>query len=111
MQEKANRAAWTDRKLLDWYIQQYTSQGWQIINQTETTVQLKKPKQWNTIGVVIFVFLPAIGGFLWWPLLSIALIGLVLVLADYLIKRDELMYLTADEARQRAEREWAAHGH
>lgn len=101
---------WTDKKLLDWYTQEYARQGWQVVSQTDAAVQLKKPKQWSTIGVVLFVFLPAIGGLFWWPLFGVALIGLVLVLADYLIKHDELVYLTAPEARKRAEQEWSKHG-
>jgi hypothetical protein len=104
----AASAAWTDRQLLDWYIGQYTEQGWQIVSQNDHGVQFRKPRQWSAFGAALFVLLPAVGGCLWRPLLAVAVIGLLVVVADYLLKKEALMYLTADDARRQAKAAWAS---
>lgn len=93
-----------DTAILDWYVSEYTKQGWRVVNRTDQGVQFQKPKEWSVIGTILFVVFPALGGCFWYPLLGIALIGLVLVLADYLIKKDTLEYVTPSQARERAEK-------
>lgn len=89
-----------DRQLLDQTIAGYTRKGWKVASQTPTSVQLAKPKQWSQPGLVLFVFLPIIGGFFWYPLWGIAVIGLLIVLADYLMKKEEFQYVTLDDLRR-----------
>lgn len=88
-----------DRALVQQELFKRTSQGWQIVAQTETTVQLKKSKQWSAAGLALFVIAPAALGCLWTPAFGIALIGLVLVLAAYLSAKDELVFLDAATIR------------
>jgi hypothetical protein len=88
-----------DTTVLDQEIAGYTAQGWQVISRTASGVQFRKPKEWGKAGVALFVLLPAIGGCLWYPLFGIAVIGLVIVLADYLLKQEQLTFVTADQVR------------
>lgn len=89
-----------DRALLDAQIASRTAQGWQIVSQTDTSVQLKKPRQWNTGGVVLFVLLPLIVGFVWSPLFAVAVIGLLIVVADYILKKEAVEFVTAAQLQQ-----------
>ena len=85
--------------LLQQEIIRYTQQGWQVLTQTATTAQLKKPKHWNQAGLVLFVLLPLLGGLFWHPLWAVPTFGVLLILADYLMKKEKLVYLTADGMR------------
>lgn len=89
-----------DRALLEQTVQSYANGGWKVINRTETTAQLAKPKEWNKAGILIFVALPVIGALFWWPLIWGAILGLLLVTADYLLKKEQTTYLVADQLRQ-----------
>lgn len=96
----ARPAPTQDRALLDREIASRTSQGWQIVSQTETSVQLKRPRQWNTGGVVLFVVLPLLGGIFWYPLLGVAVIGLLIVVADFILKKEQVEFVTAAQLQQ-----------
>jgi hypothetical protein len=98
--EKAQPAS--DRAALQQEVARLTGQGWQVISQAETSAQLKKPRDWSRTGLVLFVFLPLVGGCLWYPLWGVAVVGLLLVLVDYLVKQDELVFLSADQLRAAA---------
>ena len=78
----------------DQQLEQLTGQGWQILSQTDTSAQLKGPKQWSRIGLLVFVLLPLVGGLVYTPLIGVAVIGLVFVLLDYLLRKDRLVYLS-----------------
>jgi len=92
-----------DRALIQQEIAHYTGQGWQIVSQTDTSAQIRKPRQWSAAGLVFLVIAPGIVGCFWWPAFGIALIGLLLVAAAYLSGKDELLFLEATQIRRRAE--------
>ena len=73
----------TQPVLLDQSVENYLKGGWQIINRTPTTAQLKKPKQWNTGCLVLFVFIPALAGFIVPALFGVAIIAFLLAVVDY----------------------------
>ncbi len=91
-----------DRALLDQRIAARTAQGWQIVSRNDTSVQLKRPRQWNTGGALLFVVLPLIGGVFWYPLFGVAIFGLLLVVADYILKKEAVEFITLDQLRQAA---------
>lgn len=91
-----------DRAMLQWEIERRTAKGWQVVSQSDTGVQFKKPKQWSAAGLAFFVAAPALVGCLWPVAFGIALIGLLLVFADYASKKEELVFSTADQAREEA---------
>jgi len=88
--------------LLDQEAAWLTRHGWEIISRTETAIQARKKKQWNRtlliLGAVLLIVF-GIGLGLW-----------LLALVDYLLKSDEIRYVTVEqlkrrrlEARRRAE--------
>lgn len=81
----------------DQELQRLTGQGWQILNRTDSSAQLKKTKEWSKVGLVLFVLVPLLGGLAYLPLFGITLLGLIFVLVDYLLRKDRLLYLTADQ--------------
>lgn len=87
-----------DQRALDWYIAGATQRGYRVVSRTDTSVQLVKPKEWNITLLVLLVLLPVIGGFFWRPLWGIALIGGVIVIVNYVMRKDELEYVTAEQA-------------
>jgi hypothetical protein len=89
-----------ERALLAREISRRIAQDWHLVAQTETTAQLRKPKQLSAAGLVLLVIAPALGGCFWAPLFGVALIGLVVVVASYLAAQDEVVFL--DVARLRA---------
>jgi hypothetical protein len=91
-----------DRAMLQWIIATRTAEGWQIVSQSDSGVQFKKPKQWSVVGLLLFVATPAFAGCLWYPAFGIALIGLILVLADYLMRKEELAFISPAQAREEA---------
>jgi hypothetical protein len=85
------------RQLLEAEIARRTQDGWQVVSQTDTAVQFRRPRRWNTVGLVLFVLLPLLGGCLFAPLWGVMAIGLIVVLLDYLLKKDGVAYVTADQ--------------
>lgn len=75
-----------------------TNQGWEIVNRTENSAQLRKPKSVNMLGVVVFILLPAVAAVLFdscfW---AVALGGVLLVAADYVVKKPKMQYITRDD--------------
>lgn len=82
-------------------IANYVRDGYQVMSQTETSAQLKKPKQWNVGGGVVFILMPLLGMVIWSGFLWLALFGCVLIVLDYAFKREESIYLTIDDVRQK----------
>jgi|SRR6266487_1511416 len=99
--EKPATIAAVDRALIQQEVARLTSQGWQVVSQTETTVQLKRSREWSKPGVVLFVALPLLGAIFYGPLLYVAIFGLLLILADYLMKKEQLVFINADQLQQR----------
>jgi len=86
--------------LLDRRVESYVKAGWQVINRTPTTAQLRKPKQWSQGCLILFVFLPLLGGFVFPALWGVAIVALLLAVVDYALKKDELVYLTEEQLQQ-----------
>ena len=84
-----------DKRLIQQYIAKRTRRGWQVVNQTDTSVQLRKPKRWSTILLVLGgVFLIFFGfGLIFW----------VLAVIDYAIKKEQTIFVTVDELRKGTE--------
>lgn len=99
-----NQSAEPQSPLLDHQVETMTSSGWQVINRTSTTAQLRKPKQWSSGCLVLFVLLPLLGGFLFPALFGVAVVGLILAVLDYLLKKDETVYYTEEQLRQDEQR-------
>lgn len=95
------------RVLLDRCVKEYVEEGWEVVNRTSTTAQIKKPKQWSRGCLIIFVFIPLLAGFLLPVLWGVAIIALLLAVVDYALKKDELIYLTEDELQQESAAERA----
>lgn len=89
-----------DRQLLDREMAAYTQRGWMISSQGPTSFQATQQKQWNRAGVVLFVALPLLLGLFWLPGFGIAVFGLLLVVADYLLKKETTKFVTLDDIRQ-----------
>ncbi len=96
-----------DQALLDAKIAYYTKEGWRISSQSASGFQAVKPRQWSTAGLVLFVVLPALLGCVWVYGFGIAIFGLLLVVADYLLKKEEQVYVTAAELRPKPTTETA----
>lgn len=92
-----------DQALLNVSIEAYTKEGWRITSQTVSGFQAVKPKQWSTAGLVLFVALPGVLGCFWFYGFGIALLGLLLVTVDYLLKKDEQIFVTAEGIRADAQ--------
>ena len=70
------------KAILQDQIAKYSRKGFQIVSQTDTTAQMRKPKT--------FSFLWA---FLW---LLVALIGILVYLLYYMAKKDEVIFIEVD---------------
>ena len=89
-----------DRALLNTSIAAYTKEGWRITSQSDSGFQAVKPRQWSTVGLVLFVLLPGLLGCVWVYGFGIALLGLLLVTVDYLLKKEQQVYVTAQSIRK-----------
>jgi hypothetical protein len=90
----------SDREVIQQAVAHYTAQKWRIVSQTDTSAQVAKPKEFNAAAFTALVLAPALVGCLWYPLFGIAVIGLVIVLVDYAVKKEHLEFITVDTARQ-----------
>jgi hypothetical protein len=85
----------SDQQLIHAYIAERTAQGWEVVSQTESSAQLRKSKRWSRtlliLGAVLLIFFGA--GLIFW----------VLALIDYGIKKDQVVFVTADTLRRRKE--------
>jgi uncharacterized paraquat-inducible protein A len=108
--EKPMPTTTDDRALLQQEVARLTATGWQVVSQSDAGAQLRKPKEWSKAGVVLLVLLPVLGAALYGPLLYVAIGGLILVVADYLIKKERSAYVTAEQVQQahQADREGVA---
>jgi tetratricopeptide (TPR) repeat protein len=91
----------SDRQLIEQFVARKTAEGWIVISQTDSSVQIQNPKKWSAVGFVLFVLLPILGVFLldtW--CLAMAIVGLIIVVFDYLMKKPKVAYMTAEQLRQ-----------
>lgn len=74
------------RQRFEQEIARLTAAGWQIVSRTDSAVQLRHARQWNTmllaVGTVALLFAGA------------GLIILLMAVADYLLKGDRVIYFT-----------------
>jgi len=94
-QPKQNRVSHSsklsDQQLIQQYTAKRTKQGWQVISQTESSVQIRKPKQWSKTLLIVGAILLLFGGF--------GLVLWLLALIDYVLKKEQVIFVTADELR------------
>jgi len=78
-----------DQQLIQQYIAKRTSQGWQVVNQTDNSVQMRKPKRWSTtllvLGGVLLLFF------------GVGLIFWLLAVIDYAIKKEQTLFVSKDQ--------------
>lgn len=86
-----------EERLMGTAIARLSQEGWEVVTRLGRAVQIRKRKQWHVPGLVLFAFLPLLGGFLWAPLFGVGAFGLVLMVVDYLNSRDKLAYLTIED--------------
>lgn len=86
------RTELSDSQLIQAYVAKMTRYGWQVIHQTESSVQLRKPKKWSGLLLGIgFILLCAAG---------LGVIVLLLAAIDYATRKESIIFTTADELRQ-----------
>jgi hypothetical protein len=85
---------------LDREVERLTQKGWHVISRTNTSAQLKKPKQWSSLVVVLFVVLPLFGGLFFPYLFIIAVIGFLFAIVDYILRKEQLLYLTEEQLKR-----------
>ncbi len=73
----------TRRAALQARINQYLSQGYRVVSQTDTTAQLVRPKKFSCLIAVLA--------------LLVLVIGLLIYLFYYMGKKDDSVYLTVDD--------------
>lgn len=71
--------------------------GWLVVHRDRRGAQLRRPKRWSRTGLVVFVLLPLLSGVVFPPLFAVAAFGVAFVLLDYLLKRDQVRYVSADD--------------
>jgi hypothetical protein len=81
----------SDQQLIDEYIARQTARGWQIISRTDNSAQLRMPKQWSSLLLVLGLILLCLYG--------AGLIVLLLALVDYLLQKERVVFVTANELR------------
>jgi hypothetical protein len=67
---------------LENYTLKMSAKGWQVINRTETAVQLKRGRRWNRLLLISGLVLLPFGA---------GLIILILALIDYLVKSEKII--------------------
>jgi hypothetical protein len=71
------------RAILQRMIQHYVRQGYHVVNQTDTTAQMLKPKTFSLFWALM-----------WFLMLGL---GLIVYLLWYWAKRDQVVYLSVNE--------------
>ncbi len=84
-----------DQKLIENYISKMSADGWQIVSQTPTSTQIKKGKSWNKAAIILGLLLL----FLW----GSGLLILLLAVIDYAMKKEQTLFVTADQLRAGSE--------
>ncbi|MCB8945424.1 MAG: hypothetical protein H6658_16875 [Ardenticatenaceae bacterium] len=81
----------SDQVLIQEHIAKLSKQGWQVISQTEFSVQLRRPRNWSCLLLAL--------GLLLLPFWGIGLIILLIAAIDYAIKKDQIVFVTAQDLR------------
>lgn len=86
-----------NRITLQQAIEKLSKEGWSVVNQTESSVQLRRPKQWSKTGLVLFVLIPLLLGCAFPAFFIVALFSLLFMASDYLLSKEELKQLTVEQ--------------
>jgi hypothetical protein len=79
----------TTGQIIDSYITWKLREGWILTYQAENGAQFTKPKQWNMVGVW--------AGLICLPIFGLGLIFWIVVIADYMSKKDTVMFVSVAE--------------
>ena len=71
------------KRILSREIAKYSKRGYRIVDQTDTTAQLMKPKSFSCLWATLWFFVLGI--------------GLLIYIFYYMSKKDEIVYLEVDE--------------
>ena len=83
MQEQQKVSLEARKQALTAAIARYVRQGYRVVNQTDTTAQLVRPKQFSCLWAT-----------LWFLVFGI---GLLIYIFYYMSKKDDILYLIVDE--------------
>lgn len=72
-----------------------TRQGYEIVHRDREGVQVRKRKSWSWVGLLVFVLLPLLLGFLWPGFWFFGAAALLVNVVLYLMAKDELLYIAA----------------
>lgn len=81
----------SDEQLLEEYITAHSKNGWEIVNRSPSSVQLKKRKKLSRAVLLIGVLLIPAGG--------LGLIILLIAVIAHLAQKDKIVYITANDLR------------
>lgn len=70
--------------------------GWRILREGPEGIQVQRPREWSRAGVVLFVVLPLLGSLIFPVFFAFAVVGLLFVVADYLLRRERLEYVSRE---------------
>lgn len=71
------------RQILEREIVKYSKRGYRVVNRTDTTAQMVKPRQFSCLAATLWTLLFGI--------------GLIFYLFYYLAKKEDVVYLSVDE--------------
>lgn len=87
-----------DRQLIDKTISYYTSYGWQVLSQSDSSIQIRKPKAWSMLllvgGLVVILF-----GLVLPPFFVIGIGLLILAVIDHFIRPEKILHVTLDQIK------------
>ena len=89
----------TDSQLIQMQIAEMTPKGWQIVSQSESSIQIRKPRQWSKLLLIL-----GLVGLLFY---GAGIIFLILAVFDFLLKKDRVMFITADQIRNCTVPKWS----
>ena len=71
------------KQILEREIVKYSKRGYRVVNRTDTTAQMVKPRQFSCLAATLWTLLFGI--------------GLIFYLFYYLAKKEDVVYLSVDE--------------
>jgi hypothetical protein len=90
----------SSHQLIDNYIAKKSRDGWQVVSRTDTSAQLRRPKQWSKVGLIL--------GFVTLLFYGFGILILLFVAINYALQKEEVIYVTVDDLRIRQSTKQAA---
>ena len=81
----------SNEDLINQHIQFVSGRGWKVVSRTDSSVQLVKPKQWNSTLLIMGLVLLIIFG--------VGLIFLLLAMLDYASQKEQVAFVEAQDLR------------